>query len=32
MLRFIGQLPMPHWVTDAEVARLLGCALENHHV
>ncbi len=32
MLRFIGRLPIPHWASDAEAARLLAGALENDHV
>ena len=32
MLRFIGKLPVPHWTTDSEAARLLAGTLENDHV
>ena len=32
MLAFLGRLPIPHWATDAEAARLLAGALENDHV
>jgi hypothetical protein len=32
MLRFIGKLPMTHWATDAEAARLLAGTLHNDHV
>jgi len=32
LLRFIGRLPIAHWSTDAEAARLLAGALENDHV
>ena len=32
LLRFIGRLPIPHWATDAEAARLLAGTVENDHV
>jgi hypothetical protein len=32
MLRIIGKLPMTHWATDAETARLLAGTLHNDHV
>jgi len=32
MLSFIGRLPIPHWASDAEAARLLAGTLENDHV
>jgi len=32
MLRFIGKLPIPHWTSDAEAARLLAGAVANDHV
>jgi adenine-specific DNA methylase len=32
MLRFIDKLPMTHWATDAEAARLLAETLHNDHV
>jgi hypothetical protein len=32
MLAFLGRLPIPHWATDADAARLLAGALENDHV
>jgi hypothetical protein len=32
MLRFIGKLPIAHWATDAEAARLLAGAVDNDHV
>ncbi|MCF7983260.1 MAG: DUF1156 domain-containing protein [Thiohalocapsa sp.] len=32
MLRFLGNLPMPHWGVDAEAARLLAGAVANDHV
>jgi hypothetical protein len=32
MLSFIGRLPIPHWGSDAEAARLLAGTLENDHV
>jgi hypothetical protein len=32
MLRFIGRLPIPHWASDVEAARLLAGTVENDHV
>jgi len=32
MLSFIGRLPIPHWASDAEAARLLAGTIENDHV